>query len=64
MKTVNEIRKAFWSGPVAFNYRSEYHKSYRQNQYRADIRMAFCDHVEWLRQQGEISEQLAQRATL
>lgn len=35
-----------------------------QNEYKTDIRVAWCDFVEAMYQSGQISEALAQRATL
>lgn len=62
MKTINEIRAAFWSAHPEFA--NEYRKTKRQNDYRADIRMAFVDYVDMLHRDGQISDSLAKRVTL
>lgn len=62
MKTQKEVRSAFWESFPEF--RSEYRKTYRQNQYRTDIRVSFVDFVDSLQRSGQISESLAQRVTL
>jgi hypothetical protein len=63
MTTQKQIRAAFWemleSSP---DYVPQFRRS--QNACPADTRMAFCDYVESLARNGEISEALAQRATL
>lgn len=62
MKTISEIRKSFWE---AFpEYISDYRKTKRQNQYKADIRMAFVDYVDTLEKSGAIPQKLANKATL
>ena len=35
-----------------------------QNEYHADVRMAWCDFVEHIQRSGQIGEDLADRATL
>jgi hypothetical protein len=57
--TQKEIRNQFWS-------RNSYlkHGAWKQNQYSTDVRVAFCSFVEYLHRNGEISDALAQRATL
>jgi len=62
MKTITEVRESFWNAHPEFKH--EYRKTYRQNQYRADIRMAFTDYVEHLRRDEQITESLACRVTL
>ncbi|MEK6878212.1 MAG: hypothetical protein AABY22_01315 [Nanoarchaeota archaeon] len=62
MKTINEVRKAFWNSYPEF--KSEYRKTFRQNQYKCDIRVSFIDFVDRLRKDNEITEKLAQRVTL
>jgi len=62
MKTIKEVRTAFWAAHPKFQ--SEYRKTWRQNQYRADIRMAFVDYIAFLQKDGVISEKLAYRVTL
>lgn len=59
--TQNEVRAAFWAQlPQA----SGYYKSKRQNEQPTDVRVAFCDYVDNLARNGEISDKLAQRVTL
>ena len=62
MKTVSQVRKAFWDNHPQF--KSQYRKTYRQNQYHTDIRCAFVDFVDYLQKDGIISENLADRVTL
>jgi hypothetical protein len=62
MKTISEIRRSFWSSFPEF--KSEYRKTYRQNQYNATIRTAFVEYVDSLRRDNLISESLANRVTL
>jgi len=62
MKTIAEIRAAFWESNPQFA--KSYRKTYRQNDYSATIRSAFVDYVDYLARSGEISEKLAFRATL
>ncbi len=62
MKTINEVRAAFWEDHGQF--RHLYRKTWRQNQYNADIRSAFVDYVDSLQSSGQITEALAARVTL
>lgn len=62
MKTQNEIRKAFWDQHP--EYKSEYRRTYKQNDYNADIRTAFVDWLDSITKNGEVSEKLTQRVTL
>jgi hypothetical protein len=62
MKTQTEVRNSFWESFPEF--KSERRSKKRQNDYKTDIRVSFCDHVENLRRNGEITESLAQRVTL
>ncbi len=62
MKNISEIRKAFWQSFPEFKH--EHRKTWRQNQYRADIRCTFIDFVESLQRDGQITESLAKRVTL
>ncbi len=62
MKTITAIRNAFWD--VHTEFKSEFRKTYRQSQYRTDVRCAFVDYVDSLRKNDDISEKLAIRATL
>ena len=62
MTTQKQVRESFWNAFPQF--KSEYKKSYTQNQYRTDIRCSFVDYVDMLAKDGVISEKLAQRVTL
>ena len=62
MKTITEIRAAFWESHPEFA--SHYRKTWRQNRYNATIRSAFVDFVDYLARDGQISENLAFRVTL
>ena len=62
MKTITEVRRAFWDAHPQF--KSEYRKTWKQNQYKADIRMAFVDYIDFLQKDGQITEKLAYRVTL
>jgi hypothetical protein len=61
--TQRQLRAAFWemleSSP---DYVPQFRRA--QNACPAVTRAAFCDYVEMLARNGEISEALAQRATL
>ncbi len=63
MKTQREIRDAFW---LTFNVEGKPRRFYgkSQNELPADVRMAFCDFVDYLAREGTISESLAGRVTL
>lgn len=63
MKTQREIRDAFW---LTFNVEGKPRRFYgkSQNDLPADVRVAFCDFVEYLAREGTISESLAGRVTL
>lgn len=62
MTTIKQVRESFWA--LFPEFAQEYRKTYRQNQYKTDIRVAFCDYVDYLQKSGEISESLAYRVTL
>ena len=62
MTTQKQVRESFWNAFPEF--KSEYKKTYTQNQYRTDIRCSFVDYVDSLAKNGEISEKLAQKVTL
>ena len=62
MTTQKQVRESFWNAFPQF--KSEYKKTYTQNQYRTDIRCSFVDYVDMLAKDGVISEKLAQRVTL
>jgi len=58
--TQREIRAEFWRNNPQFKR----HAGWKQNQYPADVRQAFCDFVEHLNRSGMISDALAERTTL
>ena len=62
MTTQKQVRESFWNAFPQF--KSEYKKTYTQNQYHTDIRCSFVDYVDMLAKDGVISEKLAQRVTL
>jgi hypothetical protein len=62
MTTQKEVRETFWANNPEI--KNEYRKTYRQNDYRCDIRCMFVDYVDYLIRSGVISENLAQRVTL
>jgi len=62
MTTFKEVRESFWSEYP--EYKSEYRVTYKQNQYRTDIRVSFCDYVDSLAKNGVITWRLADRITL
>ena len=62
MKTITEVRQAFWDAHPEF--KNEYRKTWRQKQYRTDIMVSFTDYVDFLQKEGQITEKLAYRVTL
>ncbi len=61
--TQSALRAAFWAqtpGPI----RDVYRVTYRQNDYSATVRCMWCDFVEHMHRSGEITDALANRATL
>ena len=62
MKTISEVRKAFWFDFP--QYKCFYRVKKRQNDYNCDIRCEFVDYVDFLLKDGQISEKLANRVTL
>lgn len=65
-KTQAEVRNSFWdlmkeTNPDLYVMRRS---NKRQNDYNATIRTFFCDHVDCLRRDGQISEKLANSVTL
>ena len=62
MKTITEVRKAFWEAYPEF--KEHYRKTWRQNQYNGTIRYCFIDYVDSLCKDGVITEKLAYRVTL
>jgi hypothetical protein len=66
MTTQKQVRENFWVyiKEIAPQYLKEYKTSKRQNQYSADIRTLFCDHVDNLHKSGIIKQNLAYKVTL
>ena len=62
LKTISEVRKAFWEAHPEF--KSDYRVKKRQNDYYTDIRCSFVDYIDLLERTGSISESLAQSVTL
>jgi hypothetical protein len=64
LATQAQVRAAFWRdlNETGTIYARKPGKT--QNDYPADVRMAWCDYVDMLARSGEISEALAQRVTL
>lgn len=58
--TLTALRTAFWADHPFLQRRGRT----KQNDYPINIRMAWCDFVESTRRNGDISEALANRATL
>jgi len=62
MKTITEVRNAFWDAHPLFQYMRK--KSWRQNDYNTNVRCAFVEFVDRLRKDGQVKESLATRVTL
>ena len=62
MKTITEIRAAFWQAHPEF--KSDYRSRKRQKDYSTDIRCCFVDWLDSIRKDGLISDRLADKATL
>jgi len=62
MKTQAQVRDSFWNSYPEFQQEKRSRK--RQNDYRADIRMAWVDYIDSLRKDGLITEKLAAFVTL
>jgi hypothetical protein len=62
MKTIKEVRVSFWDSYPEF--KKEYRKTKRQNEYNTDIRVSFVDYVDFLSKNHSITEKLARRVTL
>jgi hypothetical protein len=56
------LRRAFWLDHPSL--RPQYRSAKRQNAYPCDTRIAWCDYVEAMARDGNISDALAGRATL
>jgi len=55
-----ELRTAFWRDHPNLKRMP----GWTQNQYPAEVRQTWCDYVDTMQRNGQISEALAQRATL
>lgn len=62
IKTVTQLRASFWESHPDF--KQFYRKTWTQNQYCADIRMAWVFYVDMMMKDGHITSQLANRAIL
>lgn len=64
--TQRELRKRFWQDhpDYAFQAREAGIISKRQNEHCATVRCAFVDWLDMMHRNGEISDALANRATL
>jgi len=64
--TQQQLRAAFWELHKAMDLqaRADGVRSAGQNAQHVDTRMAWCDWIDSLQSSGQISEALAQRATL
>ena len=60
INTIRAVRESFWRNHT----RLVRIPGKTQNDYPCDTRMAFCDYVETLRRDGDITERLAYSATL
>ena len=69
---MSEVRRAFWDDVQHLGWRPRWvrvigtsgSRPRTQNEYPADIRMAFCDWLDAQERSGRVSTNLAQRATL
>jgi hypothetical protein len=59
MTTQRQVRAAFWEAHPTTS-----RKKGRDGDYLTDTRVAFCDYVDSLEKDGQISEALAYRVTL
>lgn len=64
LTTQKEIRAAFWEAHPNASRRKIPAYSGKGWMYCTDTRVAFCDYLDSLARNGEVSEALAQRATL
>jgi len=60
IKNQTVLRDSFWATYTEFTRI----RGKSQNDYPADVRMAFVEYIDNLERAGQISEALAQRATL
>ena len=64
--TQKELRKAFWQAYPSFDHQARMAgiRSKSQNHHCATVRLTWCDFVDMMARDGQISDALAQRATL
>lgn len=71
--TQKDLRAAFWEAhpqhrrgvkAVGTAHGRKFYVEKTQNDYPTDVRVAWCDFIDYMRRDGQISEALAQRATL
>ena len=64
--TQKELRKAFWEAHPSFDHQAREAgiRSKSQNHHCATVRVTWCEFVDMMARDGQISESLAQRATL
>lgn len=60
--TVKQIREMFWNQHPQF--KSEYRKTYSQNDYKTDIRVSFTEFTWYLYQNKQITEKQLNNVTL
>lgn len=59
--TQKQLRDLFWA-ENAYGYKRV--PGHSQNDYPASVRLAWCEFVDWMAKDKQISEALAQRVTL
>lgn len=64
MTTQREVRRAFWEQHPTLQRRKITNYSGNGKMHVTDTRCAFCDFVDYLSRDGQISQELAQRVTL
>ena len=64
--TQKALRAAFWDAYPSFDHQTRMAgiRSKSQNHHCATVRLTWCDFVDMMARDGQISESLAQRATL
>ena len=62
LNTDEQIRQRFWDSHPEFD--EDYNPSFEQNDYCADIRIAFTNFTEYLSNDGQITEEQADNITL
>jgi hypothetical protein len=64
--TQKQLRAAFWEAYPNLDYqaREDHTRSKSQNYQSAEVRYAWCDWIDGLERDGQISQALAERAAL